>query len=56
MKSLLLATTAVLMLSGAALAADLPVTKGPAPAPAPVASTDGFDFAFGGKLMSDYIS
>ncbi|MBV1700904.1 MAG: hypothetical protein KGQ46_03690 [Hyphomicrobiales bacterium] len=43
-------------MSGAAMAADLPVTKGPAPAPAPVASTDGFDFTFGGKLMSDYIS
>ena len=40
--------------AGTALAADLTAKKD-AP-PAPVASTDGFDYAFGAKIQSDYIS
>lgn len=42
---------AALTLSAPAAAADL-ITKGPAPAP--VAYVSPFDFAFGGKIMSDY--
>lgn len=54
MNRLLLAVVAASTLGGAASAADLP-TKKSAPAPVPV-SADGFDFAFGAKIMSDYIS
>lgn len=49
----LAAIVAASVLSGGAYAADL--TKVPPPAPAP-ASTDGWDYAFGGKLQTDYIS
>jgi uncharacterized protein (TIGR02001 family) len=49
----LAAIVAASVLSGGAYAADL--TK-VAPPPAAPASTDGFDYAFGGKLQSDYIS
>ncbi len=48
----LAAVLAATAISTGAFAADLPVQ---APPPAP-ASTDGFDYAFGGKLQSDYIS
>jgi len=53
MKRIFLALTASSLLGGAAFAADLPSKKEPAPTPA---SADGFDFAFGAKLMTDYIS
>jgi uncharacterized protein (TIGR02001 family) len=49
----LAAIVAASVLSGGAYAADL--TK-VAPPPAAPASTDGFDYAFGGKLQTDYIS
>lgn len=49
----LAAVFAASVLSGGAFAADL---GSPPPAPAAPASTDGFDYAFGGKLQSDYIS
>lgn len=48
-----LALAAFALIQAPALAADLPTTKS-APAPAP--ATPMFDFAFGGKLMTDYIS
>jgi uncharacterized protein (TIGR02001 family) len=51
MKKLVLLATALAMISGSALAADLPV-KAKAPPPAPF---DPWDVAFGGALMSDYI-
>src|ERR1700761_4648320 len=51
MKKLVLLATALAMISGSALAADLPV-KAKAPPPAPF---DPWDIAFGGALMSDYI-
>ncbi len=54
MKRIIIASTASAFLAGAAFAADLPSTKAP-PAAAPT-STDGFDLAFGAKVMSDYIS
>ncbi len=54
MKRMVLAVASVALMGGAAFAADLPNKKEPAPAPA--ASTDGFDFAFGVHVMSDYIS
>lgn len=50
----LAAVLAASVLSSGAYAADLG-TQPPAPA-APAASTDGFYYAFGGKLQSDYIS
>ena len=55
--SKMLASTvlAATVLSSAAMAADLPTRTVP-PEPAPAASADGFDFAFGAKFMSDYIS
>ena len=47
------------LMSGAAFAADVPAAPEPAPA-APAISFDplasGFDYAFGAKAMSDYIS
>ena len=55
MKSQVFAAVAASLISGAALAADLPSKKEPAAPPAPV-SVNGFDFAWGGKLMSDYVS
>ncbi len=54
MKRLLSSITAATILSGSAFAADLSAKKEPAPAPA--VSADGFDFAFGLHVMSDYIS
>ena len=52
MKKVVLAATALAMISGSALAADMPV-KAKAPPPPPVVSP--WDFAFGSALMSDYI-
>src|SRR5581483_7295290 len=52
MKKIVLAATALAMISGSALAADMPV-KAKAPPPPPVVSP--WDFAFGSALMSDYI-
>jgi uncharacterized protein (TIGR02001 family) len=52
-KSLVGAGVLALVLSGQALAADLPVKAQPAPAAAP--ATPDFDIAFGGGIMSDYI-
>lgn len=54
MRQTILTAVAITALSGSAFAADL-VTKSAPVAPAPV-SADGFDFAFGAKIMSDYIS
>jgi hypothetical protein len=51
-KSFALALAAATALSGAARAADLAAAPAAAPAPAPVL---GFDYAFGGALMSDYV-
>lgn len=50
-----LAVASVAVLAAPALAADLP-TKKDAAAPAPASTVQLLDFAFGGKLMSDYIS
>jgi len=52
MKKVVLAATALAMISGSALAADMPV-KAKALPPPPVVSP--WDFAFGSALMSDYI-
>jgi hypothetical protein len=49
----LAAVLAATAISTGAFAADLTTQAPPPPAPA---STDGFDYAFGGKLQSDYIS
>lgn len=54
MKRLMIAALAGGAFASGALAADLPAKKGPI-APPPV-SADGFDFAFGAKIMSDYVS
>ncbi len=54
MKRSILAVAAATAMGSAAFAADLPSKK--APAPAPAASTDGFDLAFGVHVMSDYVS
>ncbi|MFL5001959.1 MAG: hypothetical protein ACJ8DY_16375, partial [Xanthobacteraceae bacterium] len=52
MKTLALSVTAALLLStGLAAAADMPVKAAPAPAAAPVSP---WDIAFGGAIMSDY--
>src|ERR1700761_8405226 len=51
MKKVVLAATALAMISGSALAADMPVK---AKAPPPVVVTP-WDLAFGSALMSDYI-
>ncbi|MBL8587086.1 MAG: hypothetical protein JNK46_01015 [Methylobacteriaceae bacterium] len=53
-KSPVLAAAAILLLSASAQAADLGKKKEPAPPPAPAAPL--FDWAVGGKAMSDYIS
>ena len=50
-KVALLATTLTMMITGSALAADLPV-KAKAPLPAPF---DPWDIAFGGGIVSDYV-
>jgi uncharacterized protein (TIGR02001 family) len=51
MKKMVLLATALAMISGSALAADMPV-KAKAAAPAPF---DPWDLAFGGAVMNDYI-
>src|ERR1700732_5357305 len=52
MKKLVLLATALAMVSGSALAADLPLKA--AKAPPPVAF-DPWDLAFGSAIMNDYI-
>src|SRR3982075_548401 len=52
MKKLALLATALAMVSGSALAADMPVKAVKAPPPAPF---DPWDLAFGSALMNDYI-
>src|SRR5258707_14153337 len=52
MKKLALLATALAMVSGSALAADMAVKAVKAPPPAPF---DPWDIAFGGGIMSDYI-
>src|SRR5215475_7172269 len=52
MKKVILAATALAMISGSALAADMPVKAKPI-VPPPVVSP--WDFAFGSALMNDYI-
>jgi uncharacterized protein (TIGR02001 family) len=52
MKKLVLLATALAMVSGSALAADLPVKALKAPPPAPF---DPWDIAFGSAVMNDYI-
>jgi hypothetical protein len=51
---MLAAAFAATVSSGAAFAADIP-SKAPAAPPPPVV-LNGFDFAIGGKIMSDYVS
>jgi uncharacterized protein (TIGR02001 family) len=52
MKKLILLATALAMVSGSALAADMPLKAAKAPPPAPF---DPWDIAFGGAIVSDYI-
>jgi hypothetical protein len=52
MKKLVLLATALAMVSGSALAADLPLKAVKAPPPV---AFDPWDIAFGGAVMSDYI-
>ena len=52
MKKLALLATALAMISGSALAADMAVKAVKAPPPAPF---DPWDIAFGGAIMNDYI-
>jgi uncharacterized protein (TIGR02001 family) len=52
MRKLALLATALAMISGSAMAADMPLKAVKAPPPAPF---DPWDIAFGGALMSDYI-
>ena len=52
MKKLVLLATALAMISGSALAADMPVKAVKAPPPAPF---DPWDVAFGSAIMNDYI-
>jgi uncharacterized protein (TIGR02001 family) len=52
MKKVILLATALAMISGSAMAADMPLKAVKAP---PVAAFDPWDIAFGGALMSDYI-
>ena len=51
MKKIVLLATALAMISGSAVAADLPVKAAPPPPPA----FEPWDIAFGGALMNDYI-
>ncbi len=55
MKRLLLSMITATALSGSAYSADLPNKKA-AVAPVVAVSADGFDLAFGAKLMTDYIN
>src|SRR5882762_10648286 len=52
MKKIVLLATALAMISGSALAADMPVKAVKAPPPP---AFEPWDFAFGSALMSDYI-
>ena len=52
MKRMVLLATALAMVSGSALAADLPVKAPKAPPPA---AFDPWDVAFGSAIMNDYI-
>src|SRR5436189_5958867 len=52
MKKLALLATALAMVSGSALAADMAVKAVKAPPPAPF---EPWDFAFGAALMNDYV-
>jgi uncharacterized protein (TIGR02001 family) len=52
MKKLVLLATALAMVSGSALAADMPMKAVKAPPPAPY---DPWDIAFGSAIMSDYV-
>src|SRR5260370_24847064 len=52
MKKLALLATALAMVSGSALAADMPLKAVKAPPPAPF---DPWDVAFGSAIMNDYI-
>src|ERR1700736_3275383 len=52
MKKLVLLATALAMISGSALAADMPVKAVKAPPPAPF---DPWDLAFGSAIMNDYV-
>src|ERR1700738_5477077 len=52
MKKLVLLATALAMISGSALAADMPVKAVKAPPPAPF---DPWDVAFGSAVMNDYV-
>src|SRR5204862_7777579 len=52
MKKLVLLATALAMVSGSALAADMPVKAVKAPPPAPF---EPWDIAFGSAIMNDYI-
>src|ERR1700719_4825909 len=52
MKKLVLLATALAMISGSALAADMAVKAMKAPPPAPF---DPWDVAFGSAIMSDYV-
>jgi uncharacterized protein (TIGR02001 family) len=52
MKKIVLLATALAMISGSALAADLPVKAMKAPPPAPF---DPWDIAFGDAIMNDYV-
>src|SRR5947199_6215074 len=52
MKKIVLLATALAMVSGSALAADMPVKAVKAPPPAPF---EPWDIAFGAALMNDYI-
>jgi uncharacterized protein (TIGR02001 family) len=52
MKKLVLLATALAMVSGSALAADMPLKAVKAPAPA---AFDPWDIAFGSAVMSDYV-
>ena len=54
MKLSMIAVAAASLMGTSAFAADLPSKKEPAPVAA--ASADGFDFAFGVHVMTDYIS
>src|SRR5271154_1191154 len=52
MKKIVLLATALAMITGSALAADMPVKAVKAPPPAPF---DPWDIAFGAAIMNDYI-
>jgi hypothetical protein len=55
MKTKIFGAAVAAVVSTGAMAADVPSKKAAVAPPAPV-SVNGFDFAWGGKLMSDYVS